>query len=151
MNNFLKLFIFSLLVAGCSHFGGKSILTVEQKDRFLYNFPSVNPIVESRLRDSVSKDAIIDKKMYLEELHNMNSVKAKETYEALKDFDTIEVRSNSNLMFVCVYSKKFLFGACDSTQCSEAEVRSLGSPNEIESTFEKFSKFACPTKSGKVD
>lgn len=144
-------FIVVICSQGCTHFFCKRELNKEQTDKFLYNFSSVNPVVESHLRDDIPKDTVIDKKMYLIKLQNLNSIIAKETYEVLKDFDTIEVRSNSDLMFVCVYSKNFSYGACDSTQCSEAEVRSVGSPNEIEPTFEKFLKFTCPTKSGKVD
>jgi len=140
-----------ICVQGCTHFFGTKELTKEQKDNFLYNFSSVNPVVESHVRDDISEDTLINNKMYLKKLGSLNSAIAKETYEALKDFDTIEIKTKSALMFVCVYSKKFSFGACDSTQCAEAEVRSISSPSEFEATFEKFSNFTCPTKSGKVD
>lgn len=132
----------ALVLAGCSHFGSsKKILEEKEKQQFLYDFSSSNQIVsaEIKLNSDLTK-ATIDQ--YISTLSAMKGQKAVETVERLKNFDLKEVKSDAKYLYICVYSEKFSFGACDSTKCSDTEIVPV-TPAEFTTAFEKLKSFTC--------
>lgn len=142
----IKIIVLSLMLVGCSHFGdAKKELEEKEKQQFLYDFSSSNQRVsaEIKLNSDLTKTTI---DQYIFTLSAMKGQKAVDTVDRLKKFDIKEVRSDSKYLYICVYSEKYSFGACDSTKCSDTEIVPVV-PTGFAAAFEKLKVLTCNNSS----
>lgn len=147
----IKFIVALLFISGCSHFGTpKKVLSLKEKQQFLYDFASVNQIVGARIKLSIGMEQASTEK-YVEILGQLKGDKAVATSKRLKEFDVKKVNGDARNMFVCVYSTNLGFGACDTTKCAEAEIETISSPNDFEKAFSQLASYDCHLKAVKGD
>lgn len=139
LNILLVLFLTSCIDLTKKKLDQKSI------DQFLYNFSSVNQMVQANIKNT-SDLTKVTTEQYVAVLSEIKGKKAWDTFECLKSFDIKEVRSDSKDLYICVYSTEYDYGVCDSTKCGEIELI-LIKPAEFKDSFEKIINFNCNSRS----
>lgn len=142
------LFATLTLAVGCTHFkpGGKE-LSEKERQEFLYDFASTNQTVDASYKEINGDLKTITFDTYMQTLISLKAEKAVRMAKRLNSYDKKEVRSDSRFLYVCVYSKEYNFGACDTSKCAKTELGTLKSSQEFESAFTALKNYDCNTKS----
>lgn len=148
----LLLFCIFAYASSCTHFDPKSYeLSESEKQQFLYDFASTNERIKAVYKSKNTDLNSMTLELYLNTLSELKSEKPVQTKKRLVEYDQKEVRADSNNLYICVYSFKYNFGACDSTKCVKTEIKAVYSRNDFESAFSTLKNYECNNNIGGSD